>query len=505
MADSSGHRRRGAPKPGVARPPHGAPAVSVTEATRRDGPQVLSVTEVTRRIKGAIADAVGSVAVRGEVTELKRASSGHLYFSLYDGRAKLPAVMWRSTAQRSRVPLTRGSSVVAYGRVDVYEPHGRYQMIVDRVTDDGEGALLAELEQLRRRLHAEGLFDPTRKRPLPLLPRTIGVVTAPTGAAVRDILVTIGRRAPARVVVAPCLVQGAQAPGSIVAALARLARFRDEAGRPVDVAIVGRGGGSLHDLWAFNDEAVVRAVAAAPWPTVSGVGHEVDRVLTDEVADARAATPTAAAEVATPVAADLAAQVRWAAQRAQDAMWSRLEGHLDRLEEARVGLVGTRERLHAAQARVDAARDRAARAMERRLQAARGRRDVARAKLRNLHPAERVRSGRQAVGALRARLERAGRALPADRRAQVTSLVRRLQALGPQQTLARGYAIARRSDGAVVRAPADAPIGAMVGLLLAEGALRVRVEGAEPRHRFGPGGAGGPGEPPTPGGDVDPA
>jgi len=466
---------------------------------------VLSVTQVTRRIKGAIADAVGAVAVRGEVTELKRASSGHLYFSLHDGHAKLPAVMWRSTAQRLRVPLTRGSSVVAYGRVDVYEPHGRYQMIVDRVTDDGEGALLAELEQLRRRLHAEGLFDPARKRPLPLLPRTIGVVTAPTGAAVRDILVTIGRRAPGRVVVAPCLVQGDQAPASIVAALRRLARFRDEDGRPVDVAIVGRGGGSLHDLWAFNDEAVVRAVAAFPAPTVSGVGHEVDRVLTDEAADARAATPTAAAEMATPVVEELAAQVRWAAQRAQDAMWSRLDDHLARLEDARAGLLGTRDRLQDALERVEDARARAVRAMERRLQVARGRRDVARAKLRNLHPAERVRSGRQALTALRARLVRAGRAASEKRGAQLASLVGRLRALGPEQTLARGYAIARLQDGAIVRRPADAPIGAMVGLLLAEGALRVRVEGADAQHPFGLGGPGGRGEPRGPGGDPEPA
>ena len=227
------------------------------------GRGVISVAELTQRLKTAIEERFGSVRVEGEMLSVRRVSSGHLYFTLKDQGAQLPAVMWRSTASRCPVALRDGLRVVASGDVQVYPPHGRYQLVVHRVVEAGVGALLAELEALKARLHAEGLFDPHRKRPLPLLPRRVGVVTAATGAALRDIVRAVLARYPARILLAPAKVQGEGAAASIVSALEGLGRHAE-----VDVIVVGRGGGSVEDLWAFNEEAVVRAVAACPTPVV---------------------------------------------------------------------------------------------------------------------------------------------------------------------------------------------------------------------------------------------
>ncbi|PIE19994.1 MAG: exodeoxyribonuclease VII large subunit [Proteobacteria bacterium] len=260
----------------------------------------LTVSQLTFRLKDTLEPRFSNLRVQGEVLSARAVSSGHLYFTLKDERAQLPCVVWRSTLQRLPLRVRDGMQVVATGDVQIYPPHGRYQLVIRRLAELGLGDLLARREALRRRLHAEGLFDPARKRPLPLLPRRIGVVTAATGAAIRDILATILRRYPAQVVLYPCRVQGPGAAASIARGVQVLAAHPG-----VDVLIIGRGGGSLEDLWAFEEEPVVRAVAACPIPVVSAVGHEIDRPLSDDAADVRAATPTAAGALVVPALADL--------------------------------------------------------------------------------------------------------------------------------------------------------------------------------------------------------
>jgi exodeoxyribonuclease VII large subunit len=255
--------------------------------------RVYTVSEVTEIVKTALEAALPQVWVEGEVSGHKRASSGHVFFSLKDEKCVIKAVMWQSTARRIAFDLKDGLKVVCRGKVSVYEPRGDYQLYVDLVEPKGKGALQLRFEQLKEKLRAEGLFDETRKRKLPLRPRTIGVVTSPTGAAIRDVLRVLERRyAKLHVVIYPARVQGEGAAAEIVAGIDALGA------RPgIDVLIVGRGGGSIEDLWAFNEEPVARAIARSPVPVISAVGHEVDFTIADFVADVRASTPSAAAEM----------------------------------------------------------------------------------------------------------------------------------------------------------------------------------------------------------------
>ncbi|RLC75603.1 MAG: exodeoxyribonuclease VII large subunit, partial [Chloroflexi bacterium] len=265
-----------------------------------------TISQLTAHISRLIDDdpALGDLWVEGEISNFSRASSGHCYFTLKDAGSQIGCVMWRSVAERQRYLPTGGDLVRVHGRVGVYEAGGRYQLYVDKIQPAGVGNLYLEFEQLKARLEADGLFDPQRKRPLPRFPRCIGVVTSPTAAALRDILNVLSRRYPlASVLLSPTQVQGDAAPPQIVAALGALNEQND-----VDVIIVARGGGSLEDLWAFNDEQVARAVAASRIPIICGVGHETDFSLADFAADARAPTPSAAAELVAPDCAELRAQ-----------------------------------------------------------------------------------------------------------------------------------------------------------------------------------------------------
>ena len=268
-------------------------------------PRILTVTELAGAIRDVLAQSVGAVWVAGELSSVKRAASGHLYFTLKDELSQLSAVLFRSGAQTLPFEPTDGLEVVARARVVVYPPRGALQLTIDHLEPRGLGALRLAFEQLKGRLEAEGLFDAARKRPLPRIPRTVGVVTALGGAAVRDVITTLRRRWPAaRVLVRPVLVQGAGAARDIAAAIGDLGRVRG-----VDVLIVARGGGSLEDLWAFNEEPVARAIAASRMPVVSGVGHEIDFTIADFVADLRGATPTAAAAAVVPERTRLLADV----------------------------------------------------------------------------------------------------------------------------------------------------------------------------------------------------
>lgn len=394
--------------------------------------QPLSVSEVTSRIRAAIEQepVLRDLWIEGEVSNLTRASSGHVYLTLKDAGSQIGAVIWRTTARGlSYVPQT-GDQVQAHGRIGIYEQGGRYQFYIDQVRPAGQGSLYQAYERLKAQLQAEGLFDEARKRPLPPFPTTIGVVTSPTAAALRDVLNVLGRRYPiVRVLLSPTLVQGDAAPPQIVEALSRL-NARDD----VDVILLVRGGGSLEDLWAFNDERVARAVAASRLPVVSGVGHETDFSLADFAADRRAPTPSAAAEVATPELVELQAGL------------SQLDVRLARATEAQIA--GRRERL----------------------------RVLARA-LRHLSPVARIESGRQRVDDLTQRLDGAMAHRLEMARQRVEGLRGRLGALSPQAVLTRGYTIVRaRETDAILTSVGQAKAGLPLSLQFRDGEVAATVD-----------------------------
>ncbi|MGA2513300.1 MAG: exodeoxyribonuclease VII large subunit [Candidatus Limnocylindrales bacterium] len=424
------------------------------------------MSEVTRAVRDAVrADpALRDVWVEGEVGRVTVSSAGHCYFTLKDERSQLACVFFRDDRLASPFEARTGLRVVVHGRVDIFEAQGVFQLYVSAIQPAGFGDLALRFEALKARLAAEGLFETARKRTLPHRPAVIGVATSATGAVWRDICQIVGRRWPlARLVLAPCQVQGDGAAASVAAALDRLARWGEQCraeGRPEDapaVVILARGGGSLEDLWPFNDERVVRAVAAHPVPVVCGVGHEVDVTLADFAADVRAPTPSAAAELVVPDRAEVAAGIAELAQRGRARAAAGLlaarnevaaEGRaLDRLRPASQ-LAGARER-------AGYILDRATRSVQEGL----ARRRVAEAGLSaRLGPIVDAR-----LAAARVALERSGAALVA---------------LGPQATLDRGYAIVRRADGAVIRDPGEAPPGELLAITVARGELAARVEAA---------------------------
>lgn len=392
----------------------------------------LSVSEVTERVKALLEsdEELADVRVAGEISNLSRPASGHVYFTLKDAGAQIRCVMWRSAAVRLRRLPANGDAVIARGHISVYERDGQYQLYVDSLAAAGLGDLYQEFERLKAKLEAEGLFDAARKRPLPAFPRVLGVVTSPTGAAFQDILNVLRRRFPLiEVVLAPALVQGDEAPPQIAQAIQTL---NDPALR-CDVILVARGGGSLEELWAFNDERVARAIAGSRVPVVSGVGHEVDFTLADFAADVRAPTPSAAAEIITPDIVELRQSV--------DALSAELN--------------------EAMQAHIDAARADL---------------ETLRRALRMLSPLGQLTRSREQVQALRARLDAAVTSRLGLWRAQLDGLRGRLQAVGPEATLARGYAIVQRDrDGAVVRSAGDVAAGDALTVRVADGAFGARA------------------------------
>ena len=436
-------------------------------------PPPLSVSEVTARLKACIESRFGMVHVEGEISNCRLWSSGHVYFTLKDDFAQLRAVVFRTTARQLKFKLEDGMHVVARGRISVYEVKGEYQMVVDAVEPHGLGALQAAFEQLKRRLEADGLFDPSRKRALPVLPRRIGVVTSLDGAAVRDILRVITRRYPtARVVVRPARVQGDGAARDLAAALKAIARVPE-----VDVIIIGRGGGSAEDLWAFNDETLARAIAACPVPVISAVGHEVDFTIADFVADVRAATPSNAAEIVVDRAENFLARIGRADQRLRQALARAMER--GRQTTGRLTL-----RLGQWPVRV-ALRDRDVDKLGMRLSACvrasthrhRDRFDGLRRRLER-------RDARQVLAALVGRVQRADDRLRhrigtrhARADAQVRQLGGRLDALSPLAVLGRGYAVCwNDARTSIIRTRTAVQPGDAVRVTLADGDIGCRVE-----------------------------
>jgi exodeoxyribonuclease VII large subunit len=437
--------------------------------------EIFTISRLNREARVLLERGLGSLWLEGEISNLSRPSSGHWYFSLKDEAAQVRCAMFRQRNLQVRFPVKDGAHVLARGRVSLYEARGEFQVVIDQLEEAGEGVLRRRFEELKARLGAEGLFDTRHKKPLPRLPGRIGVITSPTGAALRDILHILRRRFPAvPVLIYPVAVQGEAAPREIEQAL-RLASAR----RDCDVLIVARGGGSLEDLWAFNDEAVARAIVACPIPVVSGVGHEVDFTIADLVADERAPTPSGAAERVVPDRAEWLRGFALTAQRVKAGMRRRLNEMRNDLQvrEQRLARThpGVRLRQHAQ--RLDELEERLKLAARARIERARARHAAAASLLLRASPAIRVQ-------AQRIRLESARRALNAGIRGSISGAQRRfelagrtLHAVSPLATLDRGYAIVADAAGKVVQDAGSLTAGDRVEARLARGRFSATVTG----------------------------
>ncbi len=438
------------------------PARLLAEERPGDNASPLSVSELSAALKRSVEDRFGHVRVRGEISGFKRAASGHLYFSLKDENARLDAVMWKGGAARLPFAPEDGLEVVATGKLSTYAGRSSYQIVVEALEVAGEGAMMLLFEKLKARLAAEGLFEPSRKKPLPSLPRVIGVVTSPTGAVIRDILHRLADRFPTHVIVWPVLVQGETAAPQIAAAINGFSALPGDGlvARP-DLVIVARGGGSIEDLWAFNDEAVVRAVADCSIPIISAVGHETDTTLCDFAADLRAPTPTAAAEIAVPVRSELLQRLGQIALRMAGAVRRRVDWASERLEAQRRLMPKLTDLSAPHQQRTDEL-------AERLRQSLLGR--VNKAQLaftgpaQMLHPrmlVRRVEQGQQRLDAL-ARL--AG-------------------SLHPEAPLKRGFARVTDADGKTIASSKAAIAATEVALRFADGTVGAVVDGGTPPPR----------------------
>lgn len=390
--------------------------------------EVWSVSQLTHYIRDLfeIDFRLQDVQVSGEISNFIRARSGHLYFTLKDEGSQLKCVMWRTAAQRLRFDPQDGNSVVARGKVSVYGESGVYQLYAERLESAGIGNLALAFEQLKQKLSAEGLFDPLYKKPIPTLPHKIGIVTSPDAAALRDILNVLRRRYPlVTVLIAPTLVQGAEAPAQIIRALGWLDQRTD-----IDTIILARGGGSIEDLWAFNDEGVARAIFATQHPTISGIGHETDFTIADFVADLRAPTPSAAAELAVPDMEEL------------------------------------KQTVHDLQNSL-------AVYMENSLQESRWQFQALSRTLRHLSPQARLAHNQQRLDSLTLRLERTFTYQQSLRRSRLAVGQAHLQAVSPLATLSRGYAIIHRSNGQIIRRVADVSAHEQLHVQLADGMFEV--------------------------------
>ena len=488
--------------PAKARGPRRKPDVGVARTGARPDGGAMSVSSLITRVKAALAQSFPkTVTVVGEISNCTLASSGHLYFSLKDANATIPCAMWRPQASRLKFTPTDGLEVIVTGRVDVYDAQGKLQLYANTMTPKGAGALELAFRQLKDKLQADGLFEPSRKKPLPRFPRAIGVVTSPTGAAIRDIGRTLRRRWPgATVYLLPVGVQGDGSAEQVASAIARIDTEAERLG--IDTVIVGRGGGSLEDLWAFNEEVVARAIAGAQTPIISGVGHETDVTIADMVADVRAATPTAAAELAVPDRADIAARV--------GDLSARLKGGVDRLVDdgaealrsvlRSVVFRDPTSRLRSATQRMDELSIRLPAGLKDRLAAARRRLEPPAHQLAALHPARLAERAGALLGRLTGRLawalggrtknqgDRLAAALarlqaahPKHQldlaRQRVVSAERQMEALSYRGTLKRGFSVTRNAAGALLRSAGQIQSGDRLETELADGRIASVVDG----------------------------
>jgi len=434
--------------------------------------EVLTVTGLTRQVQDVLEAAFDQLWVEGEISNLRRPASGHLYFTLKDEESQVRAVLFRPVVRSLRFDPEDGMRIVCRARINVYKPRGEYQLILDYAEPRGAGALQVAFEQLKARLQAEGLFDPGHKKPLPFLPSRIGVVTSPSGAVIRDILNITKRRFPSvNVLVAPVRVQGVEAPGEIVDAL----RLLNET-PGVDVIIVARGGGSLEDLMAFNDEGVARAIFASRIPVVSAVGHEIDFTIADFVADMRAPTPSAAAELVVPSRSDLLQQIRALHDRAVHAGARALRVRRERLETLAERVRDPRRRLVDLRLLVDDRLGGLTASLVRRLRAERETLRRLETHLQYLNPARRLQTLTFALENMRKSMITGIFRQVEGLRERLAGRTALLDSLSPLSVLARGYAIARTVPGGrVIRNARDLSAGNLVGINVAKGRFNAVV------------------------------
>jgi len=445
-------------------------------ATAQSNLPELSVSELAQAVKRTMETNFDRVRVRGELGRVMIAKSGHLYVDLKDADASISTVMWKANVQQLSFKPEEGLEVVAEGRLSTYPGRSQYQLICDRMAPAGVGALLAQLEKLKAKLQAEGLFARERKKPIPYLPRVIGVVTSPTGAVIRDILHRLGERFPLRVILWPVLVQGPEAAGQVARAIKGFNALQG-ADRP-DVLIVARGGGSIEDLWAFNEEIVVRAVAASGIPLISAVGHETDTTLIDYASDLRAPTPTGAAEKAVPVRAELIERVTSAEGRLKNGLVRGLERRRTELRAAAGKLPRLETLFQIPQQRYDRAAERLNAALVANTRMAQSKLDRIAARLRPEALSQDITRRRDMLTRTSARLQPAiARALEAQRK-HLDASGRILESLSHKRVLERGFVMVHREDGSLVRAGKDLSAGDVVELTFADDKQKAVIDPA---------------------------
>lgn len=434
---------------------------------------VLTVSELTGLIRTSIESEFCDLWLEGEISNLRMPGSGHVYCTLKDDSSQIRAVLFRSSALRMRFTLQEGMCVVVLGRLTIYEPRGEYQIVLESVEPKGVGALQLAFEQLKARLAAEGLFDESRKKALPAFPRTVGVVTSPTGAAIRDIFSVLRRRWPTlHIILVPVPVQGEGAAQRIADALALLNKHS-----AAEVIILGRGGGSLEDLWSFNEEVVVRAIADSRIPVVSAVGHEIDVTLTDFAADHRAATPSAAAEAVVPVLADVVERLQELTVRTAQAMARYCLFEQRRLDTNIIGLAQIRFRIQDESQRTDEAADRLKNLVCQRVIANRELVRNRQRELAGLNPMVMIKRGLAMIPQLMKRLERQIVVLSERRRRHIEATASQLTQLSPLAILGRGYSILTKvRDGTIVRRAEDTHAGEEIVARLSQGQLGCTVK-----------------------------
>ncbi|MGO8879846.1 MAG: exodeoxyribonuclease VII large subunit [Desulfomonilaceae bacterium] len=434
--------------------------------------KILTVTELTEEIRKVLEGTFPSVWVQGEISNFKRAPSGHAYFTLKDESSQLRSVMFKNQNRSLKFKLEDGLKILAWGRVNVYSPRGEYQLIVETVEPVGLGGLMLALEQLKAKLAAEGLFDVSRKRPLPKRPHNVGVVTSATGAAVRDIIRIIKRRSPGiNILVSPTSVQGGKAPDEIVAALGRLTIC----GVP-EVIIIGRGGGSIEDLWAFNDERVVRAIASCPVPIVSAVGHETDFTLSDLAADLRASTPSAAAELIAPDDEETWDTISHMVARLKNCMLNQLARNAQNLDELTRAFQYPMRRIEEERSKFEDFLGRMRKSSLRTVTSVRRDLETMSGRLRPEILKRCLTLSIEARKGLSSRLERSIKLSLEESKHSLTGLSARLDALSPFKVLSRGYSITfRKVDGSVVRKSKTVVPGDEIRTLVSDGEIISRV------------------------------
>ncbi len=434
----------------------------------------LTITEFTRRIKALLETSLPEVWVRGEISNFRRQSSGHCYFSLKDAGSQLPCVLFRGDAARTGATLRDGIQVLAQGAVNVYEPRGAYQLIVRQLQEDGQGRLQMEFERLKRKLAAEGLFDSANKRPIPKIPSTVGFITSPTGAAAQDFLRILKRRGWwGRLILMPVRVQGAEAAAEMVSMLKYAASLPF-----LDALVIGRGGGSLEDLWPFNEEILARAVAACPLPVVSAVGHEIDFTLCDFAADLRAETPSAAAEVISSGFIECRDRLAAARDRLREKVDLRLETCARELKllHHRLQSVSPVNRIENGYLRLDDLANRLHAGAKAVLWEKKSLTAELRSRFDQSLPSHRLNLAVASYSALRARFERLmATELPA-RREKMIHLGKRLQTLGPDSVLQRGFVLVRDENGVPLSRREGISPGTRLINQFADGDLPVRSE-----------------------------